>query len=211
MANVLADLCVESEAATAMAMRLAATFDAADTDPREELLQRLLTPVAKYWTCKRAPVHAAESLECLGGMGYVEESDMPWMFRQSPLTVCGGIGNVIRLDVLRAMQRSPESVMVFLDEVERAAGTDARLDAATARLRKELDDGDSIESREGRGGTDGAGHAGHTAGAACATRGGRRALRHPSSRRRPGRVRTLPPDPSGFRAIVDRHRPVPSA
>ena len=213
MANVLADLCVESEAATVMAMRLAATFDAADTDPREELLQRLLTPVAKYWTCKRAPVHAAESLECLGGMGYVEESDMPRVFRQSPLNgVWEGSGNVICLDVLRAMQRSPESVMVFLDEVERAAGTDARLDAATARLRKELDDGDSIESRA-RGvveqmalvmqGTLLVQHAPHeVADAFCATR-----LRDGG----PGVFGTLPPDPSGFTAIVDRHRPVPSA
>ena len=211
MANVLADLCIESEAATALALRLAATFDAAGSDPREELLQRLLTPVAKYWTCKRAPVHAAESLECLGGAGYVEESDMPRVYRQSPLNgVWEGSGNVICLDVLRAIVRAPESIGVFLEEVELAAGANARLDEAVVRLRKELDDGDSIEQRA-RGvveqmalamqGSLLARHAPpEVADAFCVTR-----LREGG----PGVFGTLPPDPSGFRAIIDRHRPVP--
>ena len=148
MANVLADLCIESEAATALAIRLAATFDAAPTDPGEELLQRLLTPVAKYWTCKRAPVHAAEALECLGGLGYVEESDMPRIFRQSPVNgVWEGSGNVMCLDALRAMIRSPESTEAFMVELDLAAGADRRLDAAIAGVRKELGDTDEIESR----------------------------------------------------------------
>jgi putative acyl-CoA dehydrogenase len=148
MANVLADLCIEAEAATALAIRLAATFDAAPTDPGEELLQRLLTPVAKYWTCKRAPVHAAESLECLGGLGYVEESDMPRIFRQSPVNgVWEGSGNVMCLDALRAMIRSPESMEAFMVELDLAAGADRSLDAAIAGVRKELGDTDEIESR----------------------------------------------------------------
>lgn len=148
MANVLADLCIEAEAATALAIRLAATFDAAPTDPAEELLQRLLTPVAKYWTCKRAPVHAAESLECLGGLGFVEESDMPRIFRQSPVNgVWEGSGNVICLDALRAMIRSPESLDAFMVELDLAAGADRSLDAAIAGVRKELGDTDAIESR----------------------------------------------------------------
>ena len=147
MANVLAELCVESEAATAVAMRLAATFDA-EASEQEALLQRILLPVAKYWTCKRAPMHAAESLECLGGLGYVEESDLPRLFRQSPLNgVWEGSGNVICLDALRAMGRSPESLEVFLAELDLAAGGDARLDAAIAGLRKELGDLDDLEVR----------------------------------------------------------------
>ena len=101
MANVLADLAVESEAATVGALRLARAYDAPAGDEHETLLQRLLTPVIKYWTCKRAPLHTAEALECLGGNGFVEESVMPRLFRQSPVNgVWEGSGNVICLDVL---------------------------------------------------------------------------------------------------------------
>src|SRR5680860_1450276 len=106
MRNVLAGLCLESEAATVSAMRLARAFDADPADEHEQHLKRLVTPIVKYWTCKRAPVHAAESLECLGGAGYVEESDLPRLFRESPLNgIWEGSGNVICLDVLRAMGR----------------------------------------------------------------------------------------------------------
>ncbi len=147
MRNVLADLCIESEAATVAAVRLAATFDAHD-DPAERLLARLITPVIKYWTCKRAPMHAAESLECLGGVGYVEESDMPRLFRQSPLNgIWEGSGNVICLDVLRAMVREPDSLDAFYTELDRAAGADARLDDAVRRLHKELASLDDVETR----------------------------------------------------------------
>ncbi len=147
MRNVLADLCLESEAATAAVIRLAATFDAPD-DPHEQLLQRLATPIVKYWTCKRAPVHAVESLECLGGTGFVEESDMPRLFRQSPVNgIWEGSGNVMCLDVLRAMVREPDSVDAYWSEVDLAAGADARLDGAAAAVRKELGDLDDIESR----------------------------------------------------------------
>jgi putative acyl-CoA dehydrogenase len=148
MANVLADLAIESEAATAAALRLAATFDADPDDEHERHLARLLLPVIKYWTCKRAPTHAAEALECLGGVGYVEESDMPRLFRQSPVNgVWEGSGNVICLDVLRAMAREPASLDAYWDEVDTAAGADHRLDRAAAQLRADLNDLDGLEHR----------------------------------------------------------------
>jgi putative acyl-CoA dehydrogenase len=147
MANVLADLALESEAATATAVRVAATFDAPG-DESEQRLQRILLPVVKYWTCKRAPQHAAEALECLGGAGYVEESGLPRLFRQSPLNgVWEGSGNVICLDVLRAMARSPESVEAWWTELASVDGADPRLDAAMVELRKQLADTDSLEVR----------------------------------------------------------------
>jgi putative acyl-CoA dehydrogenase len=140
MANVLADLALESEAATAGAMRLARAFDGGDADDEHEVrLRRIITPVLKYWTCKRAPQHAAEALECLGGAGFVEESDLPRLFRQSPLNgVWEGSGNVICLDVLRAARRSPESVDAFWTEIDSASGADRRLDAAAVALRDDL-------------------------------------------------------------------------
>jgi putative acyl-CoA dehydrogenase len=150
MANVLADLAVEAEAATAAALRLARAYDRADEE-HERLLKRLATPVVKYWACKRAPVHAAEALECLGGNGFVEASGLPRLFRQSPLNgIWEGSGNVICLDVLRAMARSPESVDAFLAEVKAAAGADARLDHAVGRIEKELADPADIEARARR-------------------------------------------------------------
>ncbi|MBW3668029.1 MAG: isovaleryl-CoA dehydrogenase [Actinobacteria bacterium] len=149
MGNVLADLAVESEAATVTALRLARAYDS--DDEHERLLKRLATPVSKYWICKRGPVHAAEALECLGGNGFVEASGLPRLFRQSPLNgVWEGSGNVICLDVLRAMGRSPESVEAFFAELDGATGADARLDNAVARLRKELADLDDIEVRARR-------------------------------------------------------------
>jgi putative acyl-CoA dehydrogenase len=151
MANVLADLAVESEAATAAALRLARTFDADPTDEHEQLFQRLGTPVLKYWTTKRAPMHAAEALECLGGVGYVEESDLPRLFRQSPVNgVWEGSGNVICLDVLRALARTPEALDAWWAEIDLAAGADARLDDAVGALRKELGDLADAEPRARR-------------------------------------------------------------
>ncbi len=158
MQQVLADLAVESEAATVTVLRLARAFDAvargdSEGSPleHERLLQRLATPVVKYWVCKRAPVHAAEALECHGGNGYVEESVLPRLFRQSPLNgIWEGSGNVMCLDVLRAMGRSPEALTAFLDEVHEAAGADRRLDEAVARLEKELTDLDDVERRARR-------------------------------------------------------------
>jgi putative acyl-CoA dehydrogenase len=151
MANVLADLALESEAATAAALRLARAFEADAQNEHEQRLKRLVTPIIKYWTCKRAPQHAAEALECLGGAGYVEESDLPRLFRQSPLNgVWEGSGNVICLDVLRAIAREPASLDAYWDEVGLAAGADRRLDESIAVLRNECEDTDAIESRARR-------------------------------------------------------------
>ena len=151
MINVLADLVLESEAATAAALRLARAFEADPHDEHEQAIKRLLTPVTKYWTCKRAPQHAAEALECLGGAGYVEESDLPRLFRQSPLNgVWEGSGNVICLDVLRAVARRPEALDAFWDEVGLAAGANRHLDESLRTLRKECEDLDDIETRARR-------------------------------------------------------------
>ena len=151
MRNVLADLAIESEAATIAAMRLARAYDMAAEDEHERELRRIANAVLKYWTTKRAPVHAAEALECLGGNGYVEESGMPRLFRESPLnSIWEGSGNVQCLDVLRAMARNPASVEAYFAEVGAAAGSDARLDAATAELRDELADMEAIETRARR-------------------------------------------------------------
>jgi putative acyl-CoA dehydrogenase len=120
-------------------------------DDGEALLRRIGLAVTKYWVCKRAPAHAAEALECLGGNGYVEESGMPRLFRESPLpSIWEGSGNVAALDTLRATARQPEAVEAFFAEVDLAAGVDARLDDAAARLRKDLTDLDGIEFRARR-------------------------------------------------------------
>ena len=149
MANVLADLAIESEAATVSAIWLARQFDEAHAgDERARLIRRIATPVLKYWICKRAPWHAAESLECLGGNGYVEESGMPRLFRESPLSsIWEGSGNVQALDVLRAMVKSPAATAAFADEVGAAAGAEPRLDRFGAALAADLADVDEMESR----------------------------------------------------------------
>ncbi len=124
MINVLADLAIESEAATASALRLARAYDEADTP-----LRRFGTAVMKYWICKRATPHAAEALECHGGNGFVEEGPMARLLRDAPLNgIWEGSGNVMSLDVLRAMAREPEGLPAFLAECELARGADARLD-----------------------------------------------------------------------------------
>ena len=128
MRNVLADLCLESEAATVTAMRLARAYDRRAEDPAEAAFARIATAIAKYWICKRGPGHAAEALECLGGNGYVEESGLPRLYRQQPLqSIWEGSGNVICLDVLRSLEREPGSAEALLEEI-RLAG-DARLTA----------------------------------------------------------------------------------
>ncbi len=140
MRNVLADLALESEAATVSALRLARAFDDAQTgDEEAATFKRLATAVLKYWICKRAPVHAAEALECLGGNGYVEEWPLARLYREAPLnSIWEGSGNVQCLDVLRALQKTPESLAALLAEVQRALGGDARLDAFADRLRDDL-------------------------------------------------------------------------
>jgi putative acyl-CoA dehydrogenase len=142
MAAVLADLALESEAATALAIRLAAAEDAGETD-----FARLATAVGKFWVCKRAPVVVGEALECLGGNGYVEDSGLPRLYREAPLnSIWEGSGNVIALDVLRAVSRQPTAVAAVLAEIEAATGADRRLDAATDRLRRDLADAKAVES-----------------------------------------------------------------
>ncbi len=140
MRNVLADLCVESEAATISAMRLARAYDeAAAGDEGAQNLKRIANAVLKYWICKRAVIHAGEALECLGGNGFVEESGMPRLFRESPLnSIWEGSGNVQCLDVLRAMVKSPAAVDAFFAEVETGAAAEPRLDAYVRTLREEL-------------------------------------------------------------------------
>jgi putative acyl-CoA dehydrogenase len=145
MQNVLADLCVESEAATVLALRLARAYDEGDAPFR-----RLATAVAKYWVCKGTPGLVAEALECLGGNGYVEDSGLPRLFRESPVnSIWEGAGNVNCLDVLRAAATMPESVEALLAEIESATG-EPRLDSALAALRRELADGDELEARARR-------------------------------------------------------------
>jgi putative acyl-CoA dehydrogenase len=140
MQNVLADLAVESEAATISALRLARAYDEALAgDERAQDLKRVANAVLKYWICKRAPMHAGEALECLGGNGYVEESGMPRLFRESPLnSIWEGSGNVQCLDVLRAMVKSPAAVEAFFAEVEEGAAADSRLATFARALRDEL-------------------------------------------------------------------------
>ncbi|MGW0226963.1 acyl-CoA dehydrogenase family protein [Actinopolymorpha singaporensis] len=141
MANVLADLALEQEAATTLAMRLAAATDAAATDPGERALLRIALPAAKYYVCKRAPAVAAEALECLGGNGYVEESGMPMLFRESPLnSIWEGAGSVQALDVLRALSREPDALTAWLGEIAPARGADPRLDHAVDDLLTSLAD-----------------------------------------------------------------------
>jgi putative acyl-CoA dehydrogenase len=140
MASVLADLALESQAATLLAFRLAGAADRAGRgDETEAALLRLAVPAAKYWVCKRAPAHAAEALECLGGNGYVEESGLPRIYREAPLnSIWEGSGNVTALDVLRALDRSPASADVLLAELDQAAGADQRLAVAVSALRQLL-------------------------------------------------------------------------
>ncbi len=143
MQNVLADLCLDSEAATAAGLRLARAFDEDDN-----AFRRLATAVAKYWVCKQTPPLVAEALECLGGNGYVEDSGLPRLFRESPLnSIWEGSGNVNCLDVLRAIEREPESLEAFRTEVELARGADRHLDAALDELDRELADDAEVELR----------------------------------------------------------------
>ncbi|MER5360948.1 acyl-CoA dehydrogenase family protein [Streptomyces sp. NPDC002785] len=149
MRNVLADLALESEAATVLALRLAAAYDA-DTESERAFL-RIAVPTAKYWVTKRCTPMVGEALECLGGNGYVEESGMPRLLREAPLnSIWEGSGNVQALDVLRALQREPLALNAFLQEVGRARGADHRLDGAIKDMLTELADLNGIEARARR-------------------------------------------------------------
>ena len=146
MQNVIADLEVETEAATLMMTRLAGAFDRAEDDLAEAAMKRIALPIAKYWVTKRTSETVREALECLGGNGYVEESIMPRLYRESPLNaIWEGSGNVIALDVLRAASRSPDSLAVFVTELEMASGLDQRLDDAIDRARSAIVNTSDIE------------------------------------------------------------------
>ncbi len=139
MQNVLADLALESEAATMLMMRLARAFDARQEDAGERGFARLATAAAKYWVSKRGPSQVNEALECLGGNGFVEECILPRLYREAPLnSIWEGSGNVICLDILRAMNKEPEAVESVLDEIRLARGSDRRFDAFTKILEKDL-------------------------------------------------------------------------
>ncbi|MCJ0872961.1 acyl-CoA dehydrogenase family protein [Streptomyces sp. AP-93] len=153
MRNVLADLALESEAATTLTLRLAAAYDAVQStgNEQERAFLRIAVPAAKYWVTKRCTPMVAEALECLGGNGYVEESGMPRLLRESPLnSIWEGSGNVQALDVLRALQREPQALNAFLQEVGLARGADHRLDSAIKNLLTELADLEGIEARARR-------------------------------------------------------------
>ncbi|MDR6093809.1 acyl-CoA dehydrogenase family protein [Stenotrophomonas sp. SORGH_AS_0321] len=134
MANVLADLALESEAATALALHVAAAVDRAARDPRQALLARVGTALGKYWVCKRAAAFVNEAQECLGGAGYVEESMLPRLYRQAPLnSIWEGSGNIQCLDVLRALQREPAALQALHEELLAGSGLDATFDEAMSR------------------------------------------------------------------------------
>ena len=146
MRNVLADMALESEAATLLALRLAG---AVDRD--EQQFKRLAIAVGKFWVCKRQPVLVGEALECLGGNGYVEDSGMPRLYKDAPLnSIWEGSGNVQALDVLRTLRRDPAALDVFLDEVSAAAGADRRLDDALLGLKDMLADTSDPEGQARR-------------------------------------------------------------
>ena len=220
MTSVLADLAAESEAATTLAMRLASAADqAARGDAEQAALLRIALPAAKFWVCKRAPMVAAEALECLGGNGYVEESDLPRLYREAPLnSVWEGSGNITALDVLRALSRSPAAGEALLAEAELAAGADPRLDAAIAALR------DAVAGAAGAAG----GGAGTAAGRPPSTRRagwpvssrwccrpgcwpGTRRPRWPACSARPGSGRRLARRPAGWPGLRCRSAPCRTA
>ena len=147
MQNVLADLALENEAALAYTMRLARALDNQDQE-HERLLARLATPVGKYWICKRAPNHAYESMECIGGSGVMEDCIMPRLFRESPVNaIWEGSGNVQCLDTLRAIHKEPETLDAFFREAAEAKGADRRFDQFLAQLQNDFADLSDVQYR----------------------------------------------------------------
>ncbi|MFL6062674.1 MAG: acyl-CoA dehydrogenase family protein [Marmoricola sp.] len=149
MRNVVADLAVESEAATTLALRLAGSADRAIRgDEGEQAFRRIATAIGKYWVTKRGAAFTAEAMECFGGNGYVEDSGMPRLYKEAPLnSIWEGSGNVNALDVLRALGKEPGSLDALMGELALSAGADARLDAATARIGDALARPEDIEFR----------------------------------------------------------------
>jgi putative acyl-CoA dehydrogenase len=151
MRNVLADLAIESEAATALFLRLGAAISRSEADSAEAALARIGTAVGKYWICKRAPGMIYEAMECHGGPGYIEESILPRLYREAPVnSIWEGSGNVICLDVLRAMHKDPDAITVFMAEVEQAVGGNSRLDNIISQLKVEFGNLTDMETRARR-------------------------------------------------------------
>jgi putative acyl-CoA dehydrogenase len=209
MRAVLADMALELEGAMALVMRLGRAFDRAAAEPGEAAYARLLTPATKYSICKTAPSFIYEAMECLGGNGYVEESIMPRLYREAPVNaIWEGSGNVMCLDVLRALLKEPETGPALFAELEESSGADPRLDAQVAKLRGELSETTGIEARARRvvetmalalQGSLVVRHAPpEVAEAFCASRLAGDA----------GHVFGTLPAHVDFRAIVERHRPV---
>jgi putative acyl-CoA dehydrogenase len=147
MQQVLADMALDAEAATALAFRLARSFDRAE-DPRAAAWRRLMTPVTKYWVCKIAPALAAEAMECLGGNGYVEEAPLARLYREVPVnSIWEGSGNVMALDVARVLQREPAAVQMVMEELAVAAGDDQHLRRAHGRLEAMLQEPKLLDAR----------------------------------------------------------------
>ncbi|KZZ29865.1 hypothetical protein A3752_02930 [Oleiphilus sp. HI0081] len=148
MQNVLADLIIEHEAATALSMRMARALDLSSEHEQEKHLVRMGTAIGKYWICKRAPGHAYEAMECIGGSGVMEDSIMPRLFRESPVnSIWEGSGNVQCLDMLRATRRNPESLQAFLTELHTVEGKHSLMDEALNDLHQEFSNQKDIEYR----------------------------------------------------------------
>ncbi|MCH2160150.1 MAG: acyl-CoA dehydrogenase family protein [Oleiphilaceae bacterium] len=148
MKNVLADLAIESEAAMLMTMRMAKALENSDDNEKESMLARLGTAVGKYWICKRTPAHAYEAMECIGGMGVMEDTIMPRLFRESPINaIWEGSGNVQCLDMLRAISRSPETLDAIFEELDKATGKSIYFDDHLRHLKLQLEDKEHIEFR----------------------------------------------------------------
>lgn len=147
MEQVLADLALDVEAATALSFRLARAFDHFG-DRRADAWKRLMTPVTKYWVCKIAPGLVAEAMECLGGNGYVEEAPLARIYREVPVNaIWEGSGNVMALDVLRVLQREPEAIESVMEELGQAAGDDEQLQAAHDRVQSWLHEPKLLDPR----------------------------------------------------------------
>jgi putative acyl-CoA dehydrogenase len=151
MQSVLADVAIESEASTLLLLRLGRAYERQQSDPREQAFKRIVTAIAKYFTCKRAPTLVAETMEVLGGNGYVEESILPRLYREAPLpSIWEGSGNVICLDVLRAMQKDDAAIPSVLAELDGSKGGDARYDAYVAKLRAHLNSAATTDESQAR-------------------------------------------------------------
>jgi putative acyl-CoA dehydrogenase len=149
MSNVLADLALESEAATVLALRLARAYD--EDDAAAAVWRRVVTPAAKFWICKRAPALAAEAMEVLGGGGYVEDCVLPRIYRELPVnSIWEGSGNVMCLDVLRAIERTPGAVDVLAEELGASGPADRRLDALVAGVMRRLAGGGANDESQAR-------------------------------------------------------------